>query len=134
MRSDEFTEDIPEAGRKALARELPAGRIYNFQPYGGPLSYWSRGRWQVLMDGRMYVYSDAEWKEYYAAAAGHVSVDELVDRHSPDAFFVHPYVQKGLIERLRAHPQWQEIPGAGVGCCVFVRQQPEATVALRGGP
>jgi hypothetical protein len=115
-----FGPGVPQAGVELLKARLPAGRLYNFQPYGGPLVWEGDGRWSVLMDGRIYVFSDAEWTEYYDAAAGRTPVDDLVSRHAPDAFVLHPFVQAGLIDRLRDHPRWREIH-ADDNCCVFVR-------------
>ncbi|OAI41716.1 hypothetical protein AYO40_02385 [Planctomycetaceae bacterium SCGC AG-212-D15] len=135
LRSRTFTDDVPGLALGALEPKVPAGRIYNFQPYGGPLSF-ANDDWRVLMDGRIYVYSNTEWDDYYAAASGATSVDRLVERYSPDAFFLHPIVQKGLIDRLLVHPQWQMIyPRENQpfdNCCVFVRREPGSSVALRG--
>jgi hypothetical protein len=71
------------------------------------------------MDDRLYLYSDADWEEYFAAADGRVSVDDLVAEHHPDAFVLHPYHQAGLVRRLREHPRWQELHADENGC-VFV--------------
>ena len=115
-----FAAAVPSAAVADLKANLPTGRLYNFQPYGGPLVWESDCHWQVLMDGRIYVFSDAEWKEYYEAAAGHVPVDDLANRYAADAFVLHPFVQAGLIHNLREHPHWREIH-ADESCCVFVR-------------
>lgn len=125
-------ENFPDAGIRALRGELRDGRVYNFNPYGGPLIFHGKGAWQLLIDGRIYLFSDAEWKEYFDAAAGDVSVDTLVEKHAPDAFFLHPYVQHGLITLLRKHPQWQEV-WSDATCSVFVRRQPDTAIAQREG-
>jgi hypothetical protein len=130
VRPDVFSPDfVPQEGMRRLRRELRDGQVYNFQPYGGPLTFSSNRRWQVLMDGRIYVYSDKEWEDYYEAARGDVPVGDLVERYHPDAFFLHPFVQRGLIEKLRKHPAWHELYDDGRSCVIFVRQEPETGVA-----
>jgi len=115
-----FASSVPCAGVERLKTTLPAGRLYNFQPYGGPLVWERDCQWEVLMDGRIYVFSDEEWRDYYEAAAGRVSVNDLTVRYAADAFVLHPFVQAGLIRNLREHPRWREIH-ADESCCVFVR-------------
>jgi hypothetical protein len=131
-------DSIPEEGLSQLRRALPEGRIYNFQPYGGPLTFARRERWRVLMDGRIYVYSNQEWDDYYDAAAGKVPVEQLVERHRPDAFFLHPFVQRGLIERLQKHPGWHCLyddqrealeQGRSPTCTIFIPGEPETGIA-----
>jgi hypothetical protein len=130
FRPQEFASDMPWAGVRKLKDTMPAGRIYDFAPYGGPLIWEGYPDWQLLTDGRIYFFSDAEWREYYDAADGQVAVDTLVDHHSPDAFFLHPFVQHGLIEKLEQHPQWQRIHKDDT-CQVFIRKQATSTVAWR---
>jgi hypothetical protein len=130
VRPQEFAGDIPFTALRKLKQAVPTGRIYNFPPYGGPLIWEGYPEWRVLNDGRIYIFSDEEWKEYYDAADGKVAVDALVAHYSPDAFFLQSYVQRGLIEKLEQHPRWERLYKDDV-CQVFVLKQPTSTVALR---
>jgi hypothetical protein len=114
-----FAPNLPPTGVEPLRAVLPAGRLYNCNVYGGALAWEGGGRWQVLMDGRIYAFSDAEWNDYFEAAAGRVPVDVLVARHAPDAFVLDAVIQRGLIRRLREDAKWQEIHGDEY-CSVFV--------------
>jgi hypothetical protein len=128
-RSELFAQDVvPDRGVQWLRKELPDGRIYNFQPYGGPLIWAGFPDWHVMMDGRIYMFSNPEWDAYYNEAAGKVPVDAIVNRDSPDVFFLHPQVQAGLIARLQAHPQWDEAYSDGV-CSIFLRKKAGSSVA-----
>jgi hypothetical protein len=121
---------VPDVAVRRLKTVLPAGRVYNFSLFGGLLVLEPDCNYQVLMDGRIYVFNDAEWDEYFAAAAGRVPVDDLVARYAPDAFMLHADVQAGLIARLRQHARWQEIYTDRT-CSLFVRK---GTAAAMGDP
>ncbi len=126
-----FIMGVPNVAVTRLKTNMTEGRVYNFSLFGGLLVLEPGCRYQLLMDGRIYVFNDAEWDEYFAAAAGRVPVDDLVTHYSPDAFMLHADVQAGLIERLREHPRWQEIYTDRT-CCVFVHKDPVLEPDHRG--
>jgi hypothetical protein len=93
-------------GISYLKSVLVHGRIYNYREYGGPLIFAGYPDWQVGLDGRLYLYDKAVWRDYNNAALGKVPLQELVARHQPDAFFLHPRFHKQLIEMLRRSQAW----------------------------
>jgi hypothetical protein len=101
---------------------LPAGRVYNYREWGGPLILEGTPDWQIAIDGRLYLFPDEEeWREYNDAALGRVPLDELVRRHQPDAFFLRPTFHAGLVERLRAAPDWRAVYQDDVSV-IFIRR------------
>ncbi|MCG3136289.1 MAG: hypothetical protein HJJLKODD_00115 [Phycisphaerae bacterium] len=99
---------LQEALRR-LAAELPAGRIYNFHAWGGPLILAGSPQWQVYIDGRLYLYQEAEWRHYRRINQGRVVLAEVVEELQPDAFVLHPRLQRGLVAQLQEAADWQLI-------------------------
>ncbi|NLI79360.1 MAG: hypothetical protein GX442_23310 [Candidatus Riflebacteria bacterium] len=98
--------EVPLAAIGELARRLPAGRIYNYREWGGPLALFGNEGWRLAIDGRLYLFPREEWATYAAAAAGQVTVASLTERYRPDAFFLRPEYHRLLIERLDRDPAW----------------------------
>jgi hypothetical protein len=110
LQSSIFDERLPLDGIRLLKIALPEGRIYNFRQWGGPLILEGSPQWKVAIDGRLFVYTNRqEWQEYHDAATGRVSLDDLVRRHQPDAFFLHPVFQQPLVKALRGTRHWKSI-------------------------
>ena len=110
LRSSIFDDRLPLDGIRQLKVALPRGRIYNFRQFGGPLIFEGSPEWRVAIDGRLFVYTNsADWREYGDAATGRVSLDDLVRRHRPDAFFLHPVLQKPLVDALRRTRNWKSV-------------------------
>lgn len=112
-----FSRELPGNGVARLEEVAPAGRIYNYREWGGELIS-QYPRWQVAMDGRLYLFSREEWDEYHWAAVGEIPLHELVERHRPAAFFLRPGFHAGLIARLQESPDWQEAYSDAT-CAVF---------------
>ena len=73
------------------------------------------------MDGRLYFFSDpAEWQSIEDARAGRIPVDELDQRHRPDAFFLYPADDWALVEVLSSCARWRTYFLAPT-CVAFVR-------------
>jgi hypothetical protein len=100
---------VPLRGLAHLKSVLPKGRIYNTREYGGPLTFFGYPDWLVALDGRLYLYDGATWKEYVDAAQGKVLIEELVCRHQPDAFFLNTGFHQEFIEKLRQSRAWSEV-------------------------
>jgi hypothetical protein len=110
LQSSVFDDRLPLEGIRHLKVALPEGRIYNFRQWGGPLILEGGAEWKVAIDGRLFMYTNwKEWQEYRDAASGQVSLDELLRRHRPDAFFLHPVFQKPLVQALRGARKWKSI-------------------------
>jgi hypothetical protein len=91
--------------------------------WGGILTDVGHPDWKVTHDGRYYLLPPGEWDAHGVANAGMVPVEALEERYRPDAFFLRPGFDDGLINRLRRHPRWRELYTDG-SCAVFVRAGP----------
>lgn len=98
---------IPFAQMQALKKQLPAGRIYNYREWGGALSFIGFPRWKLRIDGRLYLYQKDAWRKYYDEAQGLLPLVEILAEQKPDAFFLHPGFQQGLIALLQRDPHWR---------------------------
>jgi hypothetical protein len=110
---------IPAQGIAILKSVLARGRIYNYPVWGGPLIFAGYPQWQVIVDGRLYLYEKAFWIDYFNSAQGKIPLQELVTRHRPDAFFLHPKFHQQLIEMLRQSQAWCKLYG-DAQCSIFL--------------
>ena len=115
-----FDQELPLKGIGRLKTVLPSGRIYNYREWGGPLIWTGYPRWQVAIDGRLYLYSEKEWKGYNKSALGQVPLRELIDQHQPDAFFLRPSFHQELITLLRQSSAWRELY-TDTKCSIFLK-------------
>lgn len=92
-----------------LGMAIPAGRIYNYREWGGPLIFRGYPGWQVTIDGRLYLYDDQDWQDYADVAQGRVDLGEIMTRYRPDAFVLHPNYHAALIGMLDASPQHRRL-------------------------
>ncbi len=117
-----FRPEVSNNGVQALRALLPAtARIYNDYGWAGPLVLDGSPEWRVAVDGRLYFFREpAEWQVIDDARAGRISLDELEQRHHPDAFFLSPGRDQPLIENLLKSPRWR-ICYSGPTSVAFVR-------------
>jgi hypothetical protein len=108
-RGPTFSSVIPLAAVARLDGLLPAGRIYTYYGWAGPLLLAGHPRWQVSIDSRLYLYEATTWRRYQAESTGQVPLEELLARHRPAAFFLRPGAQDGLLAQLRRAPGWSEV-------------------------
>jgi len=101
--------DNPADCLETLTPAIPAGRIYNYREWGGPLILKGHPRWQVTIDGRLYLYDDQDWRDYNDVARGQVELSDILARYRPDAFVLHPTFHASLIELLEASGQYQRL-------------------------
>lgn len=107
---DPISPQIPVRVFAELRDRLPKeARIYNYREWGGPLEYALYGNAKVAIDGRLYLYSADEWREYVRFAAGKMSVEELERRHSPDLLVLHAQFHAALIQQVDAHGGWERL-------------------------
>jgi hypothetical protein len=110
LQSSIIDDRIPLEGIRVLKASLPEGRIYNFRQWGGPLILGGSPQWKVNIDGRLYMYTNPrDWQEYRGAAVGSVPLEHLVREHRVDAFFLHPSLQKPLVDSIRRTRSWSRI-------------------------
>jgi len=102
----DFGRDYPGGAILKLKSILPEGRIYNYREWAGGLIWEMPGKWQVAIDGRLYLYDRAKWLEYNNAALGRIEPQILAERDKIDAFFLRKSFQAGLIERLAEENAW----------------------------
>jgi hypothetical protein len=127
-----FRPEISDNGVLALRAALPAAaRIYNEYRWAGRLILNGSPGWRVAVDGRLYFFRDpAEWQAIKDVRAGLISLDELEQRHHPDAFFLYPAEDRVLIERLLQCPRWR-VCYSGPTCVAFVRSQRENGLTIK---
>ncbi len=118
---------IPLTAIEFLKEKVPSGRIYNYREWGGALIFYGYPQWQVAIDGRLYLYSEQEWKEHYQAALGLLNLDELVSKHQPQAFFIHKGFQKGLVNQLDLSPAWEKAFSQDQ-CLIYLPRNPPQEV------
>jgi hypothetical protein len=98
---------IPLSAIEDLHKQIPTARIYNYREWGGPLTWIGYPGWQLLIDGRLYLYSEQEWQEYNSAALGKIPVADIVAKHRPDIFVLHRTFHERLIELLKSDVGWK---------------------------
>jgi len=115
-----FDKEIPIRGVLKLKEFLLKGKIYNYREWGGPLIFEGAPNWKVAIDGRLYLFKKAEWKEYFEAALGEIPLHNLIEKHHPDAFFLRPSFHGQLIRELRRSFEWRELY-TDKYCSIFIK-------------
>lgn len=116
-----IAEMIPVRGVAALKEVLPAGRIYNYYAWSGPLILAGHPDWQTGIDTRLYLYDAATWYRYEAVAKGQVPLAEVVAQDRPDAFFLRPSYDGPFVELLNTSADWRRVY-EDANCVVFVKR------------
>ena len=124
FRSSIVDNQIPIRGVKFLKKVLPAGKIYNYREWGGILIFNGYPGWKLSIDGRLYLYELPEWIQYNSIALGKIPLQEVVDEHHPDAFFLRPSFHRNFIDILRKSSDWREIY-ADEYSIIFLNDVPE---------
>jgi len=109
VKSSIYADDMPFKGIAFLKTVLPAGRIYCYREWGGPLIMEGYPNWQVEIDGRLYLFNREDWRDYNRVARGEVSVDEVVENHQPQAFFLRPSFHEKFIALLQDADDWGQV-------------------------
>lgn len=123
-----FSAELPVEGVARLRDAFPAGRIYNYREWGGPLIFAGSPNWQVAIDGRLYLFSFEEWQSYNGASRGTMPLAAIVREYRPDAFFLRPSFHEALIAELRQAPDWHELYSDS-SCSIFLKRP----TAVSGG-
>lgn len=100
---------LPISCVNTLKGYVPSGRIYNYREWGGILSWYGSRSWKIAIDGRLYLYDLKTWIDYEEVAIGKKSVDEVVNQHSPSAFFLRKSYHQGFIQKLNDNADWIKI-------------------------
>ncbi len=116
-----FDEPLPFAAVKQIRQIGVRGTIYNYREWGGLLIWEGYPDWKVTIDGRLYLFGEAEWDRYRAIASGRVPVAEVERLYGPDAFFLRPTHDRNLVALLQESSRWQEAY-ADRDAIVFVRR------------
>lgn len=122
-----FDRQLPFAAMDRMREIGVRGVIYNYREWGGPLIWKGHPDWKVTIDGRLYLFDDAQWRDYEETARGRVPVADVERRYHPDAFFLRPSYHERFIELLRKSDGWVEAY-ADRKAIVFVRRR-----GLKGG-
>lgn len=94
---------------KAISEYSGVKRVYNYYAAAGPLVYFAPNRFELLVDGRLYLFSKEFWNRYGREANGEVSLDEILIRDQPDAFLLYKPFQKNLATLLSADPRFKRV-------------------------
>lgn len=120
-----FAAWLPLQGIAALKAERVRGTVFAELPWGGPLIDGGHPNWQVALDGRYYVYTEAELALARTVGTAPAGLDQINRRWTPSAFLLDPELSGGLIRQLRANPAaWREIRTDDFSVA-FVRTGPE---------
>lgn len=119
-----FAEWLPLKGVAALKAEQVRGTVFAELPWGGPLIDAGYPDWQVALDGRYYVYSDAELEMARTIGASPTALPQIERVWAPAAVLLDPEISGSLIQQLRQQPNvWREIR-TGDFSAAFVRVKP----------
>lgn len=107
--SPTLSNQLPLKGVEVLNKTPNVNRVYNYREWGGPLIYTGYPKWTVMIDGRLYLYDLQHWNNYVSEASGKVYLDDIIERHKPSAFFLHPTFHEGLIRQIENTSNWKNI-------------------------
>jgi hypothetical protein len=103
-----FDLSFPFATIDELKANGPAGPVYCHRAWGSIVSGHAPGCYPSH-DGRMYLFTRAEWQAYADAAAGRVPVADLERQFHPTAWLLRPGFDDGLIELLNRESNWRTV-------------------------
>lgn len=116
-----FADYYPFEGIRTLKAANIRGTIFTSYYWGGMIAEAGYPEWRVTHDGRYYLRTMAEWDRYfdetYHGTGG--SLNAIIDRYHPQAFFLRPGSDDHLINQLRQDHRWTTI-FADANCVVSV--------------
>jgi hypothetical protein len=115
-----FADYYPFEGIRKLRAHGVRGTVYTTYYWGGMLAEAGHPDWRVTHDGRYYLKSISEWDRYFDEThRALATIDELVARYRPAAFFLRPGIDDELIEKLEQDSRWRTL-FADANCVVSV--------------
>jgi hypothetical protein len=115
-----FADYYPFEGIRKLRAHGVRGTVFTTYYWGGMLAEAGHPDWRVTHDGRYYLKSIPEWDRYFDETnRATATVDELVARYRPSAFFLRPGIDDELIGRLERDSRWRTL-FADANCVVSV--------------
>lgn len=127
----QFAATLPVGAIAALKSAQFKGVVYSELGWGGPLIDAGYPDWTVALDGRYYVYSDAELN--LARTAGRIpnGLDLIEQKFRPQAILVDPRNSPALAARLRLEPTtWRSIYSSA-GSVAFIKIKASASSQLQ---
>lgn len=97
-----------EGIRKLKERQL-RGVFYTHFMWGGLVVDEGYPAWRISHDGRYYLHTEEAWDDYLRAKDGHTAVEDVFREFQPVAVLLRPEFEKGLVDRLRNDPRYEEI-------------------------
>jgi hypothetical protein len=107
--SPTLSDRLPLKGIEVLKSVENIHRVYNYREWGGPLIYAGYAQWTVMIDGRLYLYDLQHWNNYIREASGEMQLDDIIEKHNPSAFFLHPTFHVALILLLENSSDWEKV-------------------------
>ncbi len=116
-----FASYYPFDGVKKLREANIKGTIFSTNYWSGVLIDAGYPEWRVTHDGRYYLFATTEWDRYFEMTNREpgVSIDEIVARYQPAAFFLRPGSDDVLIAKMNQHHDWSTLY-SGTNCIVYV--------------
>ncbi|WP_309621837.1 hypothetical protein [Novosphingobium sp.] len=116
-----FDQWLPLRGVATLKAAAVHGTVFGELPWGGPLIDRGHPDWRVALDGRYYVYSDAELSLARTVGTSPTGLDQIERSWAPSAVLLDPRYSSALIAQLRrASGTWRELR-TGDASVAFVR-------------
>lgn len=125
-------DDIHEAVQYLDARN-PRKRIFSRFEWGEYLSWLIGPRYQIFMDGRIEIYPDDIWKEYWALTNGRADWMEILDRYGVDSLLLDADYHVDLLPQVKRSPQWQLVCEEGPALLFERREASDEEREVRGG-
>ncbi len=107
-----------------LAANPSPGEIFNFADWGAYLSWRLAPDRKVFVDGRFELHAPEVWADYARVTAGHVTWEDVLERHGVTQIVVDPNTQRGLLEAVQRAPRWTLAYQDELGS-IFVRHAQE---------
>jgi len=101
--------DVPAGAAAYLQAHAPppAGRMFNYQAWGGYLEWATWPRHQVYLDGRIELYPTQVWLDYLATVFPTTHWRQLLDQYAISYLVLSPTDMPDLVADVRADPGWR---------------------------
>lgn len=104
---DHRVEDDLQVVAEHLQRSQETGRIFCRLEWGACLSWALFPSHQVFLDGRIDIFPDNVWQEYYAVTEVRADWEEILDRYGVNYLVLDNRMHGNLIAVVERSPRWQ---------------------------
>lgn len=127
-----FASYYPFEGVRVLKASGVHGTVFTTYYWGGLVAEAGHPEWRITHDGRYYLHSREEWDRYFDETyhGENTSLDTIVAKYRPDAFFLRPGSDDWLIRMLERDPGWKPI-FKDKDCAVYVPTVPVERIRIQ---